>query len=375
MSIQSANPFEGVKRVESSQELLDFAFQKAMNSRPPGGRGTPLERSRSHELNRINTAVNVLYDRIERIIEQFPSIDKIHPFYQEMCDLYFGVDQLKISLGRVHGIVDHLRSIQHDASADLNMTYHKSENKQIRKRAFGRLSSLVYRISPFLEQLKEAMVKLNNLPGFNPVYPTIVITGIPNAGKSSFIHKYTSGKPEIASYPFTTKEVIFGHRKLDFLSIQFVDTPGLLDRSFQERNDIELKAILALQYLSDIMIYFIDPTSDASCNLDEQLHLLQDIRQFYPTFLFLIAITKVDLVDQSRIQQITDVIAKADIEIEKLFKISSTTDEGIDQLFSYLEGIVKSSLLKSRKFRALTTPQIAEDQLTYDLDDEDEFYY
>jgi GTP1/Obg family GTP-binding protein len=124
------------------------------------------------------------------------------------------------------------------------------------------------------------------------------------------------------------------------------------------------------------MIYFIDPTQEASCNLEEQIHLLRDIREFYPTFIFLIAITKIDLVDQVTIDDIETKITSADIGVEKLFRISSTTDDGIDLLFQYLEKTIKDRVLRSRKFRALTTPQIAEDQLTLELEqDEDEYYY
>ena len=42
--------------------------------------------------------------------------------------------------------------------------------------------------------------------------------------------------PEVASYPFTTKGIIVGHRIMGREKIQFVDTPGILDRPAEERN-------------------------------------------------------------------------------------------------------------------------------------------
>ena len=105
------NPFEKINNIETAQELLDIAFEKSLKTNISSRTRSAVERSRNHELNRINTAANVIVDRIERIISQFPTIENIHPFYQEMADLFCGTDELKISLSRVHGITKAIRSI------------------------------------------------------------------------------------------------------------------------------------------------------------------------------------------------------------------------------------------------------------------------
>ena len=72
------NPFEKINNIETSQELLDIAFEKSLKTNISSRTRSAIERSRNHELNRINTAANVIVDRIERIISTIPH-DRKYP--------------------------------------------------------------------------------------------------------------------------------------------------------------------------------------------------------------------------------------------------------------------------------------------------------
>lgn len=62
---------------------------------------------------------------------------------------------------------------------------------------------------------------------------TAVIIGAPNAGKSRLLKELTGALPEVAPYPFTTREPQAGMMVWEDLQIQLIDTPPIF-RNFVE---------------------------------------------------------------------------------------------------------------------------------------------
>jgi len=53
----------------------------------------------------------------------------------------------------------------------------------------------------------------------------IILVGAPNAGKSQLLTKVTKATPEVAAYPFTTREPYAGMMDWEDVRVQLVDTP------------------------------------------------------------------------------------------------------------------------------------------------------
>ncbi|HIH27002.1 MAG TPA: GTP-binding protein, partial [Methanoregulaceae archaeon] len=147
----------------------------------------------------------------------------------------------------------------------------------VRKRAVARLASMVHQIDKDLHFLNEVRNVLRTLPNIEAGY-TIVIAGYPNVGKSSFIRRVSSADPEVASYPFTTKGIIVGHREMGRERIQFVDTPGILDRPVEERNAIEKQALSAIMNVADVILFITDPSEHCGYPMSVQLSLLDEVK-------------------------------------------------------------------------------------------------
>lgn len=109
---------------------------------------------------------------------------------------------------------------------------------------------------------------------------TVVVAGYPNVGKSSFIRLVSTAEPEIAAYPFTTKGIIVGHRDVGKGErVQFIDTPGVLERPADERNPIERQAVSAIINTADVMLFILDASEHCGYALDDQIRLQDEIRR------------------------------------------------------------------------------------------------
>jgi len=55
----------------------------------------------------------------------------------------------------------------------------------------------------------------------------VLLLGAPNVGKSQILASLTGASPEVAPYPFTTRDTAVGMMKFEDISIQLVDTPPI----------------------------------------------------------------------------------------------------------------------------------------------------
>src|SRR6516162_8691247 len=61
----------------------------------------------------------------------------------------------------------------------------------------------------------------------------IAILGGPNAGKSRLLAELTSARPEVAPYPFSTREPHPGMMAWEDVAVQLIDTPPITDSFFE----------------------------------------------------------------------------------------------------------------------------------------------
>jgi len=261
--------FENLPTTPRSEELIDKAFSRAARS---GRAKSGLEAQQSM----LTTASNILSDNLENVVTAWPDFSTVDPFYYELADAIVDVDAVRQSLNEVTWASRKTREIREEYQPKLRKTDADTARKH-RKQAFARMADVVEAVADDLLRVGEARDDLKNLPDIDPDEPAIVVAGYPNVGKSSFVNAVTAARGETASYPFTTKGIGVGHFERGHLRYQIVDTPGLLDRPEEERNDIEAQAVSALTHLADCVLFVLDASEDCGYPLDSQLELLAEV--------------------------------------------------------------------------------------------------
>ena len=257
--------FENLPTTPRSEELIDKAFSRAARA---GRAKSGLEAQESM----LITSANILSDNLENVVVAWPDFGVVDPFYYELADAIVDVDALRRSLSEVMWASRQIPEIRSEYQSKLRNANLETGRKH-RKQAFARMADIIEEIEDDLLLIGEARDALKDLPDIRPDEPAIVVAGYPNVGKSSFVNEVTRASNEIAEYPFTTKGVQIGHFERDRIRYQIIDTPGLLDRPEEDRNDIERQAVSAIEHLADTVLFFVDPSGDCGYPLEAQLEL------------------------------------------------------------------------------------------------------
>jgi nucleolar GTP-binding protein len=263
--------FEDLPTTPRSEELLDKAFSRASRT---GRAKDPYEAQEAM----LRTAGNILSDNLQNVATEWPDFDYVDPFYYELADAVVDVDRLRQALSEVTWAGNQIESIRDQYTSRIRDADTDTARKH-RKQAFARMADIMDEIEDDLLAVGQARDELKTLPDIRPDEPAIVVAGYPNVGKSSFVNEVTNASNAIESYPFTTTAVHVGHFDHDRVRYQIVDTPGLLDRPNEERNDIENQAVSALRHLADAVLFVVDASGQCGYPLAAQLELRDDLQE------------------------------------------------------------------------------------------------
>ncbi|MCD6524790.1 MAG: NOG1 family protein [Thermococcus sp.] len=324
------NPFEKMPTVLTADELIDKAFRRAERAasayNPPGGK---VAKARQREELRVRTVSNVVRDNLRKILDRTPGVSTLPKFYQELVDTLVDRDQFHKSLARVNWAVKTIRNLEQRHVEKIRFERDPKEIAKLRRAFYGRVADILHEIDDDLRYLNQARNVLKELPVVDLELPTVVIAGHPNVGKSTLLRALTNARPEVASYPFTTKGINVGQFEEHYLKYQVIDTPGLLDRPLSERNEVEKQAILALKHLGDVIVYIFDPSEYCGFPIEEQMHLFEEIYSEFGEFPFIVAINKVDIAEDEKVRTVEEFVRSTGLEP---VRISALTGEGLEEL-------------------------------------------
>ena len=324
-----------IPTVLSSQEIIDKAFRASSRLRQ-----TAVSKRRDQKniyIAKIGAASGIIQSKLSTYIRMFPSVNNnevevgtdesgVAMFYYELFDLTFGVQRMKKALSSLSWAIKKVRELESEHTKKLRRSQNPQEMEKIKSAFFGRISSVVNRLSHDLEFLAHVREELKKMPDIMEGAMVIVVAGAPNVGKSSLINLISSGNSAIASYPFTTKGILLGHLEVERNRVVMVDTPGLLDRLDRERNPIEKKAVSALKNLARGVIFVLDPSEHCGFSLQMQCSLLEHVKAEIPNIPFLVVENKSDMISRET----------------RNIRLSCKSGEGVSEIIEWLKLILNS---------------------------------
>ena len=142
-------------------------------------------------MRKIKFTQQTISERLGNIIQDFPRLNDIHPFYPDLCHTLYDRDHYKLALGQLNAAKGLVEQIARDMIRMVKYGDSLYRCKCLKRAALGRMCTVLKRQKASLAYLEEVRKHLSRLPALDPNTRTLLLCGLPNVGKSSFLNKVT----------------------------------------------------------------------------------------------------------------------------------------------------------------------------------------
>ncbi|RHZ64126.1 hypothetical protein Glove_326g130 [Diversispora epigaea] len=324
--------FKRVQPIPPANDFLDIVLSKTQRKTPTViHKQYKIGRIRQFYMRKVKFTQETFDEKLKSILDDFPKLDDIHPFYSDLMNVLYDKDHYKLALGQINTARHLIDQVGKEYVRLLKFGDSLYRCKMLKKAALGRMATILKRQKDSLLYLEQVRQHLARLPSIDPNTRTLLVCGYPNVGKSSFMNKITRADVDVQPYAFTTKSLFVGHMDYKYLRWQVIDTPGVLDHPLEQMNTIEMQSVTALAHLRACIMFFIDLSEQCGYSVVDQIKLYHNIKPLFvnkPTF---IVINKIDIMrpenlpaeEQAMLNEISE---KDGVQI---IQLSCFTDEGV----------------------------------------------
>ncbi|CAH0492866.1 hypothetical protein KXD40_001023 [Peronospora effusa] len=330
--------FKKIQTVPTANDFIDIVLTRTQRKTPTVIHPTyAISRIRAFYMRKVKFTQQTCQEKLSQIIDDFPRLDDLHPFYADLINILYDRDHYKLALGQVNTARALIDNIAKDYVRMIKYGDSLYRCKQLKRAALGRMCTLLKKQKASLEYLEEVRKHLSRLPSIDPNTRTLLITGFPNVGKSSFMNKVTRADVDVQPYAFTTKALYVGHLDYKYLRWQVIDTPGILDHSLEDRNTIEMQAVTALAHLQASILFFMDISEQCGFTIEQQLSLFENIRPLFANKPLVLVCNKVDQMRFDALSENHQKMINTAVEETKakFFTMSNHSEENVMDVRNY----------------------------------------
>lgn len=313
--------FQKLPMVQPSIDILYSALRKSKRVAPTKGIANAAKRERNKGAKQLDALMKELAVPLRMYKENFPNKKLLHPYERSLVELTLGDGNYEEVLGRVDALRKKVTSVGKEKASLCAKSTTKKEAGERLSEGIEKLEEIFKREGKAVDDLINVAKSLRAMPVVDLEIPTLCLVGAPNVGKSSLVRILSTGKPEICNYPFTTRGILMGHIAFGYQNFQVTDTPGLLRRLDDDRNNLEKLTLAVLAHLPTAVLYVHDLSGECGMSASDQFVIYKEIRERFNGHLWLDVVSKCDLLKESPVVFITEDSEADDAELARYRKV------------------------------------------------------
>ncbi|WCJ23078.1 P-loop containing nucleoside triphosphate hydrolases superfamily protein [Euphorbia peplus] len=303
---ETVGAFQKLPMVMQSVDILYSAMRKAKRVPPTKGIANIAKRERNRGAKHLDALMKELAIPLREYLEKFPKRKSLHPYEQSLIELTLGDGNYEQVLRKVADLRKKVVLVGKEHAAECAKSSTKREAGERLNEGVGSLEEIFKGEGKAVDELVNVAKTLRAMPVVDLEMPTLCLVGAPNVGKSSLVRILSTGKPEICNYPFTTRGILMGHIAFNFQNFQVTDTPGLLKRCDEDRNNLEKLTLAVLTHLPTAILYVHDLTGECGTSASDQFVIYKEIKERFSDHLWIDVVSKCDLLQEPSIDSITE---------------------------------------------------------------------
>ncbi|KAF5952712.1 hypothetical protein HYC85_010656 [Camellia sinensis] len=347
---ENVGAFQKLPMVMPSVDILYSSLRKAKRVSATKGIANIAKRERNKGAKQLDALMKELAVPLRMYKDNFPNKKYLHPYERSLIELTLGDGSYEEVLGKVDALRKKVISVgKEHASLCAKVGFFFGEWRS--------LSRFLSHDGKAVDDLLNVAKTLRAMPVVDLETPTLCLVGAPNVGKSSLVRILSTGKPEICNYPFTTRGILMGHIAFGYQNFQVTDTPGLLRRHDDDRNNLEKLTLAVLSHLPTAVLYVHDLSGECGTSASDQFVIYKEIRERFSSHLWIDVVSKCDLLQESPVIFITEDSNADHLELARYRKmgpdgaihVSVKSEAGLNELKDRVHEllVLQSALIKS----------------------------
>ncbi|CAB4269373.1 unnamed protein product [Prunus armeniaca] len=353
-NLEGVGAFQKLPMVMPSVDILYSALRKAKRISPTKGIANIAKRERNRGAKQLDALMKELAVPLRTYSENFPNKKYLHPYERSLIELTLGDGNYEEVLGKVDSLRKKVVSVGKEHASLCAKSLSKKEAEERLTEGIKKVEETFNRGGKHVDDLLHIAKTLRAMPVVDLESPTLCLVGAPNVGKSSLVRILSTGKPEVCNYPFTTRGILMGHIISNHQTFQVTDTPGLLKRCDEDRNNLEKLTLAVLSHLPTAILYVHDLSGQCGTSPSDQFVIYKEIKERFSEHLWLDVVSKCDLLQKSPVLFATDKGDDSNLELERYRKlgpdgalhVSVTNEVGLTELKSRVHEMLNSQMTR-----------------------------